>query len=245
MIWKFYREISPGDIIVARRGLKVLAGLGRVTARAEYSPDRNPTITHPNFLAVDWLAEPRGKVFPVAVFPIITLKEITEGDFANLTEGQNAQTVLGPDKATDEITLEPEQYVFALEKYLEEFIVSNFDAVFKRKMHLYEGAQGINGQQYLTDVGPIDILAVEADSNSFVVIELKKARTSDQVVGQVLRYMGWVKKNLCKDGQGVKGIVICRDSDEKLSYALEMISGVGIEIKYYGVRFSLNDAPVA
>lgn len=244
MIWKFNHDIATGDIIIARRGRKVLAAIGRVTHPAEDAPGKNPAITHRNFLGVEWLATPRSKIFPVSVFPIFTLKEITEDEFANLTEGHNAPTVSEPSEATDEITLGPEQYVFALEKYLEEFIVSNFDAVFKRKMHIYEDAQGINGQQFLTDVGPIDILAVEADSNSFVVIELKKARTSDQVVGQILRYMGWVKKNLCKDGKGVKGIVICRDTDEKLSYALNMTKGVGIEIKYYDVEFRLNETPL-
>ncbi len=44
------------------------------------------------------------------------------------------------------------------------------------------------------------ILAVEPKTHSFVVIELKKGRPSDQVIGQVLRYMGWVKKNLCAGG---------------------------------------------
>jgi restriction system protein len=245
MIWKFSHDIAIGDIIIARRGRKILAAIGRVTSPAEDAPGKNPAIPHRNFLGVDWLAAPRNKVFPVSVFPIFALKEITKGEFANLTEEPNAQTVSGPDEATDEITLGPEQYVFALEKYLEEFVVSNFDAVFKRKMHIYEDAQGINGQQYPTDIGPIDILAVEADSNSFVVIELKKARTSDQVVGQILRYMGWVKKNLCKGGQAVKGIVICRHSDEKLSYALDVAGEIGIEIRYYGVKFWLNETPEA
>jgi hypothetical protein len=50
----------------------------------------------------------------------------------------------------------------------------------------------------------VDILAVESKSKSFVVIELKKGRPSDCVVGQILRYMGWVKQNLCSDGQAVK-----------------------------------------
>jgi hypothetical protein len=77
-------------------------------------------------------------------------------------------------------------------------------------------------------------------SKSFVVIELKKGRPSDQVVGQILRYMGWVKRNLCKDGQSVKGLVICHDSDPKLSYALEMAKD--IDIRYYSVSFKLTDA---
>jgi len=53
--------------------------------------------------------------------------------------------------------------------------------------------------------------------------------------------MGWVKKNLCNDGQDVKGIVICRDPDPKLSYALEMIKNVAV--RYYSVSFALADAP--
>ena len=82
---------------------------------------------------------------------------------------------------------------------------------------MYVDAEGADGQQFDTDIGPIDILAVEPKSNSFVVIELKKGRPSDQVIGQILRYMGWVKKNLCKDGQAVKGLIICHDPDLKLS----------------------------
>ena len=89
--------------------------------------------------------------------------------------------------------------------------------------------------------GPIDILAQTRSGDSFVVIELKKGRPSDQVVGQVLRYMGWVKKNLCANGQAVKGLVICRDPDPKLSYALEMTNG--IDVRYYSVAFKLQEAP--
>jgi restriction system protein len=131
-----------------------------------------------------------------------------------------------------------------LEKYLEEFIVSNFKAIFKGKLHIYEeaeqadGEDGPGGQQYPTDIGPIDILAVE-ESKSFVVIELKKGRPSDQVVGQILRYMRWVKRHLCKDGQGGKGLVVCRDPDPKLTYAAEMINNV--EVRYYSVSFNLRE----
>ena len=108
-------------------------------------------------------------------------------------------------------------------------------------MEIYEDADGNDGQQYATEIGPIDILAVEPKSNSFNVIELKKGRSSDQVVGQILRYMGWVKKNLCKPGQAVKGLVICSDPDPKLSYALEMTTN--IDVRYYSVSFKLRDTP--
>ena len=53
--------------------------------------------------------------------------------------------------------------------------------------------------------------------------------------------MGWVKKNLCKDGQAVKGLVICREPDPKLYYALEMTTN--IDVRYYSVSFKLRETP--
>ena len=113
--------------------------------------------------------------------------------------------------------------------------------VLKGKLKIYEDAEGIDGQQYSTEIGLIDIFAMEQASNSFVVIELKKGRPSDQVVGQILRYMGWVKQNLCTDGQAVKGLVICRDPVPKLSYALTMVNN--IDVHYYSVSFTLRNMP--
>ena len=136
-------------------------------------------------------------------------------------------------------TTDPDAFV--LEKYLEEFIVSNFDSIFKKELTIYVDADGNDGQQYATDIGPIDILAVEPKSKAFVVIELKKGRPSDQALGQVLRYMGWVKKNLCTNGQPVKGLVVCRDPDERLSYALEMTDRL-VQVKA-SFRAALHRSP--
>lgn len=52
--------------------------------------------------------------------------------------------------------------------------------------------------QYPTDVGQIDILAVHKKEPRFLVIELKRNQSTDQTVGQALRYVGWVKKALAK-----------------------------------------------
>jgi restriction system protein len=234
MLWAFYHEISPGDFVIARRGLKVLAAVGTVIRSAVYAPGKNPTIHHPNFLEVAWQEQPRDKAFPGLVFRMQTLTEILEPQYRSLLEGSGVPPVVAePAEAID-------QNAFVLEKYLEDFIVSNFHTIFKGKLHIYKDAE-VDGQQYATEVGPIDILAVESASGSFVVIELKKGRPSDQVVGQILRYMGWVKKNLCKDEQGVKGLVICRDRDDKLRYAIDMTNN--IDVQYYRVSFTLNQAP--
>ena len=233
MIWDFYHEIGPGDFVIARRGRKTLAGVGKVSQSASYAPEKNPAIDHLHFLEVAWQEQPRDKVFPGIVFPMQTLVELSEEQF--LEHLKNSVVRDGP-LEPPETTEDPN--VFVLEKYLEDFIVSNFDTIFKGELTLYEDAEGNDGQQYATEIGQIDILAVEPKSKSLVVIELKKGRPSDQVIGQILRYMGWVKKNLCTSGQAVKGIVICRDPDSKLSYALEMTNN--IDVWYYSVSFKLS-----
>jgi predicted Mrr-cat superfamily restriction endonuclease len=48
MLWAFHHEIGVGDFIIARRGRKVLAGVGEVSKPASYSPGINPYIDHPN-----------------------------------------------------------------------------------------------------------------------------------------------------------------------------------------------------
>ena len=72
-------------------------------------------------------------------------------------------------------------------------MVSNFDAIFNGKLQLLEDTEGNVVSQFYTGggdvggVGTIDILAKEPASNALVVIELKKGRESDKVVGQTLR----------------------------------------------------------
>lgn len=187
-------------------------------------------------MEIAWQDQPREKVFPSIVFPMHTLAEISEEQFRNFVEGSDMQ--LEPPEVSTPLE---DPAAFVLEKYLEDFIVSNFDTIFKKELKIYEDPEGNGGQQYGTDIGSIDILAFEPKTSSFVVIELKKGRPSDQVVGQILRYMGWVKKNLCENGQPVKGLVICSDSDSKLTYALEMTNN--IDVQYYSISFSLRETP--
>lgn len=236
MIWAFYHEIRPGDYIVARRGRKTLASVGEVTGTATYDPGKNPYIHHPGFIDVDWQTEPRNKVFPSIVFPMHTLAEIPEEQYQSIVEG--SEPPIDPPDIGPEVENTSE---FVLERYLEDFIVSNFDTIFKGRLSVFVDSEGNEGQQYETDIGFIDVLAIEEDSNTFVVIELKKGRSSDRVVGQVLRYMGWVRRNLCTKGKNVRGLVICRDHDPKLTYALEMTNN--IDVRYYSVSFALKESP--
>ncbi len=245
----FYHSIKPGDIIIARRGLKKIAAIGTVTRAAYYKKNENvevlgPDKAHPNCLDVQWADTTRNKSFDTIVFGMQTLTEIPEEKFRVLTQTEPPPPVTETSSVEAEVQNQAE---FVLEKYLEEFIVSNFDTIFKGKLRLYYESgddaspdEGAPGQQFETDdVGTIDILAQEIPSNAFVVIELKKGRESDKVVGQVLRYMGWVAENLCQQGQDVKGMIICKEPDPRLTYAIRMAKGVSL--KYYRVNFKLQD----
>jgi len=85
-------------------------------------------------------------------------------------------------------------------------------------------------------VGRIDLLCKDK-TGKHVVIELKKGRTSDMVVGQTLRYLGWVKENL---NSNTRGIIIVNEPDERLEYALKPLSGL-VELKFYKVNFEIKN----
>ena len=61
------------------------------------------------------------------------------------------------------------------------------------------------------------------DCFSEEVVELKKGRASDAVVGQLLRYMGYVKDELLEEDQMVKGIIIALTDDQRLKRALSLL----------------------
>ncbi len=115
---------------------------------------------------------------------------------------------------------------FALEAQLRDFIIAHLPriSVGGESLRLYRDQSGRSGREYPTDVGPIDILAVAPDG-ALVVIELKLDRGPDRALGQLARYMGWVRANLAA-GAEVRGAVVARRIDEKLRYAAAAMPGV-------------------
>lgn len=77
-----------------------------------------------------------------------------------------------------------------------------------------------NGVEYVVSDanGRIDILLTDKDSN-FYIIETKLNKVSDETIGQISRYMGWVKKNLNTKHKRVYGLIIGLKADQKLKYA--------------------------
>tara|TARA_B100000886_G_C20350082_1_gene460475 strand:- start:133 stop:1035 length:903 start_codon:yes stop_codon:yes gene_type:complete len=128
--------------------------------------------------------------------------------------------------------------LFYMEQQLEDFIIENWNETeFGKKYDLIYEEGDLKSQQYMTDIGRIDILAKDKKDGHHVVIELKRNQTSDDTVGQILRYMGWIEEK--KQDEKVKGIIVAGKFDEKLYYAQKRAKDV--EIFTYEVNFSLNE----
>lgn len=127
---------------------------------------------------------------------------------------------------------------FALEKHLEDFLVKNWKhTALGKKYDIFEEDGELVGQQYPSDTGPIDILAISKDKRTMLVIELKRGRTSDVVLGQIQRYMGYVQEELLESGQTVRGLIIGLDADARLRRALRVCPN--IEFNRYQIDFKL------
>jgi restriction system protein len=127
--------------------------------------------------------------------------------------------------------------VFVLERHLEDFLVHNWSQTALGQTHDILSVDGaICGQQYPSDTGPIDILAVSKDRQELLVIELKKGKASDTVVGQTQRYMGFVKEVLAEPGQAVRGMIIALEDDVRIRRALS----VAPDIEFYRYRVSFE-----
>lgn len=73
---------------------------------------------------------------------------------------------------------------------METFLIENWAMTdLGKDFDIYESDEE-NGRQFKTDTGPIDILAISKDKKELLVVELKRGRASDVVVGQIQRYMG-------------------------------------------------------
>ena len=70
-------------------------------------------------------------------------------------------------------------------------------------------------------------------------IELKKGRASDEVVGQIQRYMGYVQTEVAMAHQQVKGLIIALQDDLRIKRALSI--NPDINFARYEISFELID----
>ena len=81
-------------------------------------------------------------------------------------------------------------------------------------------------------------MAISKDKKEILVVELKRGRASDVVVGQILRYMGYIQADLAEDNQTVRGVIIAMEDDQRIKRALSLTPS--IDFYRYEVSFKLN-----
>ena len=89
----------------------------------------------------------------------------------------------------------------------------------KNLQRLETGLTLVDRQFETEDAGRIDILARDAQQG-YVVVELKRDKGSDSALGQILRYIGWVRFNLLSNDEPVRGFVVGDRFDDKIVYAI-------------------------
>lgn len=138
----------------------------------------------------------------------------------------------------------PSTFAFVQEKHLQEFIAQNLDnlSIRGKQLTLYANELGTElGIEFDTrTVGRIDILTTDEEGN-FVVFELKRAKSPDDTVGQLTRYMGWVQQHLAKSKK-VSGVIVARQIDKRLKYAALVIPDV--TLLEYEMKFDLKEVVI-
>ena len=233
-LWTLGKGMKIGDMILSPNGSGSYY-IGEILD--EYSYYANTNLPHRR--TVKWYSQTieravMSDALKSSTGSIGTISDITKhsNELETLIAGTTPPTII----STDETVEDP--VVFALEKHLEDFLVKNWAKTELGKTYdIYEEEGELVGQQFPSDTGPLDILAISKDKKELLVVELKKGRVSDNVVGQIQRYMGYVKEELAEEGQIVKGVIIGLDDDLKIRRALSVASN--IEFYRYQVNFTL------
>lgn len=230
-IWKKYGDVNESTI-----NCQIIACTVNHPSRIHYLGNQKPRKA--NDPKYDFLFSPAKGIVELYDPEKHGTWEIKRDDTGRLMVAQTGLEERLEVEYTEELAEEGKDLLFPLESHLRDFIAQNIEAikVDDRSLKLYTDNDGRDGVEYPTDVGPIDILAIDEEGN-FVVFELKLSRGADKAIGQLLRYMGWVKKNLAKDKK-VKGVIVAKSVDEKLRYAVAIIPDV--TLFEYAVRFDLR-----
>lgn len=233
-LWTVSKGINVGDSVLCPDGTGVYR-VGEVVGDYQYAfgqvlPHRRP---------VRWLREgidraAMSDALKHAAGAIGTVSDISgyREEIEKLIGVRADPVIVSTDPAVEDPA------AFVLEEHLEDFLVANWaQTELGKDYDIFEEDGEKVGQQYRTDTGPLDILAIRKDKNELLVVELKKGRASDAVVGQILRYMGYVKQELAEEGQTVRGVIIALEDDQRIRWAL--VAASDVDFYRYQISFKL------
>jgi restriction system protein len=237
-LWTVSKGLRSGDLVLCPDGTNRYR-VGEVAGDYYYSPGqilfhRRPVRWTETFVERNAMSLPLRRSAG-SIGTVANLTRSGHGDELDKLVGQTAAAAM---VAADPTIEDPN--AFALEKHLQEFLVHNWRSTeLGRKYDIYQDEES-DGEQVEADGGYIDILAVSKDRKEFLVVELKKGRASDVVVGQIQRYMGYVLDEMAEPNQAVRGVIIALEDDQRIRRALRVAQN--IDFFRYEVSFRLFKA---
>lgn len=235
-LWSVSKGIQVGDIVLSPDGLGRYL-VGEVSGNYQYVPNQ----VLPHRRSVRWL---KVTIDRSVMSDALRGSTGSIGTVSNITHHRSEiDQLIGNNPISQLIHTDPtveNPSAFALEAHLEHFLVRNWSHTQLGKDYDIYEEEGIKAQQYQTDTGPLDILAISKDKKRLLVVELKKGRASDVVVGQTLRYMGFVHDELAEEGQTVLGAIIAHEDDQRIRRALKMTPT--ITFYRYQISFRLEQS---
>jgi restriction system protein len=234
MLWTVAKGLSVGDIVLCPDGNGTYR-VGEIAGDYFYTDGQ----ILPHRRKVRWLSVEIGRD---AMSESLRNSSGSIGTVSDVSRyADEIESFIGGKAAPAIQSIDPDitdPFAFAMEKHLEDFLVANWNQTeLGRDYDIYEEEGEKVGQQYPTDSGPLDLLAISKDRRRLLVVELKKGRATDVVVGQILRYMGYVKDELAESGQEVHGVIIALEDDIRLRRALS--AAQNIRFFRYRVEFRL------
>ena len=219
--------VQPGDVVALR--IYGESYIGKFRVSDDWKPDPEAEEKH----------KCKAGCFPMAdvsrfrrpVPQSLIMGDLTNGDLRSRIVKIQHEDIIRIDTASmiyERLGFgSPDGEIILLEEGLEEAIKPNLARLGLRP------ADDISQQHPMgPDVGRSDLVYLDSDGN-LVVIELKRGHSSDGVVGQILRYIGYLQENVAEDGQEVKGWIVKGDYDESLRLAA----------KAAGIRITLVRLP--
>jgi restriction system protein len=232
-LWTVSKLLREDDIVLCPNG-EGRYHIGEITGGYQYHPNTNLPHRRP----VRWLDQKIDRQDMSSALRNSTGSGTTSSvdrfadEIEQLIEGKRQPVIVAND-----VTIE-DPAIFVLEKHLEDFLVANWSQTdLGIEYDIFQEDGELRGQQYPTDTGNMDILAISKDKTKLLVVELKKGRASDAVVGQIQRYMGYVKEELAEDHQSVEGVIIALDDDIRIRRALAVTNN--IRFLKYQISFKL------
>lgn len=224
-VWKFKDEMKKGDKVAVYGAGKIL--LGEITGEYDFKEEedvfehfvhRREVVWISPELFVDGLPEEARRRFLYRWQTITELDEDLWLELEKLSKG-----------IVEKAEVPKEEYVsVSLEEDLRKYL-ARCPEVLEKGLELVEDRS--------TPAGQLDLLFRD-EKGDYVVVETKRRSSSDAVVGQLLRYIAGVRE---KYGKNVRGIIVLYEPDKKLEYSVKGAGNIGI--KYYRMRFEINDRP--